>query len=121
MTPEVFRTFWTQILGDADVPQSPYDVIKADAWGVGAILYYAATGQHLLPDPPASAASTAAALLSSSRCSVPPAANVPALTRLRAKSAIHPMVTCQLAAQMRLLTCTSRHGSGCGNGTLHGR
>lgn len=67
MAPEIFRTFWTQILADALL--SPYDAIKADAWGVGAILYYAATGQHLLPDQPASASSTAAAPLSSNRCS----------------------------------------------------
>ena len=54
LAPELVRTF--QILkhlyndeeNDADL--GLYDAFKADAWGVGAILYYAATGHHLVPD-----------------------------------------------------------------------
>lgn len=87
LAPELVRTF--QILkhlyndeeNDADL--GLYDAFKADAWGVGAILYYAATGQHL--NLAADAAAPAAAM---------------AAAKLQLKVSMHQMGNCQLTAQV---------------------
>ena len=39
-----------QMCNDSSASLGMYAAFKADAWGLGAILYYAATGAHLVPE-----------------------------------------------------------------------
>ena len=66
MAPYICRTYWAQVLGNDPAPQDVYDAFKADAWGVGALLYYAATGQQLPPYMPSGGTASATSRSSSS-------------------------------------------------------